>query len=186
MNDDPALLVVVAGRPGTGKTTLAGALSARLGATCLRVDAVETALRRAGTDRPGVAGYAVAHELAAANLRLGGHVVVDAVCPVPDSRSAWRTTAEGAQARLVQLVTVLPDPVAHERRVRERAPDLVGQRVPTWEDVVRQPWEPWDSRRDGSAVAVDTTSRDAALAAAWAAVERAVGPQPLRPRGRRT
>ncbi|PWK92360.1 AAA family ATPase [Fulvimonas soli] len=43
-----ALLIVLAGLPGGGKTTLARALAARLGATHLRIDTIEQTLRRAG------------------------------------------------------------------------------------------------------------------------------------------
>ena len=43
---DRPWLCVLAGRAGTGKTTLAQALARATGACCLRVDAVETALGR--------------------------------------------------------------------------------------------------------------------------------------------
>lgn len=42
------LLVVLAGRPGTGKTTLGQALASELRAAFLRIDAIETAVVRCG------------------------------------------------------------------------------------------------------------------------------------------
>lgn len=162
------LLVVVAGLPGTGKTTLSRALAARLGAAYLRVDAVETALERV-TGRPaGIAGYAVVHEVAAANLLLDRTVVVDAVSPVPEARDGWRALAGRTGAALVVLETRLADAAEHRRRVEERAPDLPDQRVPTWAEVVGGGYAPWDEVRDGPRTVVDTADRAGALAAALA------------------
>jgi len=63
-----SLLVVLAGQPGTGKTTLARRIASELRAAYLRVDAIETAMIRCERARPpvGPVGYVVAHELAAA------------------------------------------------------------------------------------------------------------------------
>lgn len=162
-------LCVVAGRPGTGKTTLAQALARTLGACYLRVDAVETALRRVGAT-VGPEGYAVVHELAASNLLLGMPVVVDAVHPVPEARHGWPQTAVRAGARLVVLETSLTDEAEHRRRVETRTADIPGHRVPTWDEVRADGWVPWDVTRDGPRVLVDTRSADAALATALAAL----------------
>ena len=88
-------LILVVGLPGTGKTTLARGIAERLGATFVRIDAVETAIQVARGDHSqvGAEGYFVAHFLARSNLELGRDVVVDAVCPVPASRSGWSETA---------------------------------------------------------------------------------------------
>lgn len=145
---DRPWLCVLAGRAGTGKTTLAQALARATGVCCLRVDAVETALGRV-QDHVGAAGYAVVHELAVSNLPLGHDVVVDAVHPVPASRAAWTQTAARAGARLVVLETVLPDGREHRRRVETREADIPGHRVPTWEDVQADGWVAWDVERDG-------------------------------------
>lgn len=96
--EDPrAVLVVLSGRPGTGKTTIAPEVARRLGGCYLRVDAAETALARVGAE-VGVAGYAVVHELAVSSLLLGGTVVVDAVNP--GSRGTWTATASACSSTL--------------------------------------------------------------------------------------
>jgi predicted kinase len=120
---DP-LLVVLAGRPGTGKTTLGRLVAAELGAVFVRIDAIETAVIRCGlAHHPvGPVGYVVAQEIAAANLALGTSVVVDAVNPVPEARSGWRPL--GSSGRLIFLETVMADETEHRRRVEMRQPDL--------------------------------------------------------------
>ena len=47
-----------AGLPGTGKSTLARAVADGLGATFVRIDTIEAALRRSGRD-PGAQGYEI-------------------------------------------------------------------------------------------------------------------------------
>jgi predicted kinase len=156
------VLVVLAGLPGTGKTTLGRRLAAALPAACLRVDAIETAVIRCGLAEPpvGPVGYVVAHEIAASTLGAGVSVVVDAVNPVAEARRAWPDTAAGTGARLVVFETVLADRAEHRRRVMQRRPDLAGQTVPTWDDVEAAAYEPWDMTRDGPRFVIDMTDTD--------------------------
>lgn len=155
-------LIVLCGRPGTGKSTLATALARRLPACYLRVDAAETALKRTGMP-VGIEGYAVVHELAVSNLQLGHNVVVDAVNPVPQSRAGWAEAAARGRARLVMVETFLPDVSEHRRRVEERSADIPGHRMPTWDEVISSEWTPWDEERDGERICVDTTHRKTSL-----------------------
>jgi predicted kinase len=163
--------VVLAGRPGTGKTTLARRLAATLRAAYLRIDAIETAVVRSGLAEPpvGPVGYVVAHELAAASLAIGTAVVVDAVNPVPEARAGWLGLAQ--RGRLCVLETVVPEVEEHRRRVESRQADLVGQQVPTWAEVVADGYVPWDEVRDGPRIVVDMTDTEAGVAAALAAVK---------------
>jgi predicted kinase len=171
-------LMVITGLPGTGKTTLSAAVAKRLGASYVRIDAIETAvvvaaedfgigeLGRGSLTDVGPVGYVVAHQLAAGNLLIGHDVVVDAVCPVPESRSGWADLATTCGARLIMIETVLSDRAEHRRRVQQRRPDMPRQQVPTWEDVEAGEWAPWDETRDGPRTVIDTTSAETALASA--------------------
>jgi predicted kinase len=168
------VLVALAGRPGTGKTTLARGLAAALDAVYLRIDAIETAVIRSGVARPpvGAVGYVVAHEVARSNLLLGKSVVVDAVNPVSDARNGWRVLASEIDVQLIVFETILGDREEHRRRVTARRPDLADQSVPTWEQVEATEYEFWATERDGPRSAIDTTDADAALATALAHLGR--------------
>ena len=155
-------LLVVAGRPGTGKTTFAKSLAAAMRACYLRVDVVETALGRLGNE-VGPDEYVVIQELAASNLLLGSNVVIDAVNPVPEARAGWRSTAHGAGARLIVIETSLTDEGEHRRRVENRTPDIPCHRVPRWQDVQHDGWVPCDVERDGVRTVIDTADDSAAL-----------------------
>ncbi|TPQ41823.1 kinase [Bradyrhizobium guangdongense] len=139
----PPILVVFAGLPGTGKTSIARKLTTRLGATYLRIDAIEQALQQAGL-AVGPTGYAVANALAAENLKLGRIVVADCVNPVHASRTGWRQTASQTAARLVEIELVCSDPVLHRQRAENRVPDIDDHALPAWDDIVSRHYEPWD------------------------------------------
>lgn len=160
-----ARVIVVCGLPGSGKTTLASALAAQLPAAYLRVDVIETPLMLAGVD-VGPLGYEVVHEVAASNLALGIHVVIDLVDPLPETRRLWRELAARTASTLTVFECVVPDPAEHRRRVEVRRPDLPGQVVPTWDEVTGRNYVPCDEVRDGPRTTVDMTHTMAAVTAA--------------------
>lgn len=137
------VLIVLGGLPGTGKTTLARELTRRLGATYLRIDAIEQTLRAAG-NAVGPMGYVVANALAAENLKLGRVVVADCVNPVLASRAGWRQIASQESAWIVEVEVVCGDARLHQQRVETRTSDIDGLKVPTWDEVVNRDYEPWD------------------------------------------
>lgn len=140
------MLIVVGGLPGTGKTTIARRLAARRAAAYLRIDAIEQAIRSAGVlaGDIGPTGYLVAHALAASNLANGLTVVADCVNPVRESRQGWRATAARAQTKLVEIEITCSDTEEHRRRVEMRQPDIEGLTLPTWQDVLKRDYAPWE------------------------------------------
>jgi len=135
------VLVVIGGQPGVGKTTVARALSARLGAAHVRVDAFEVALLRQGLvpapQDVGGHGYALALAAAGTCLTVGTDVVVDAVFPLAAARRPFRELAERHDVPVRWLRLICSDPVEHRRRVEERVADLPGHVLPRWAEVRR-------------------------------------------------
>ena len=159
------MLVVFGGLPGTGKTTIARQVADRLGATWLRIDTIEQALRSSlalGED-VGPAGYAVACAVCETNLKLGRVVVADCVNPLEITRAAWRDAAARAGAPIIEVEIVCSDEAEHRRRVESREIDIPGLVPPTWAAVVARDYEPWSE----PAMVIDTahtTAGEAVLA----------------------
>lgn len=142
------MLISFGGLPGTGKSTIARAVAERLGATYLRIDTIEQAIRSAGVLAGGIegAGYAVARDLAATNLSLGLTVIVDSVNPLTLTREMFRTAARESGAGLLEIEVVCRDLEEHRRRVETRIVDVEGLKLPTWEEVSGRTFEPWPDR----------------------------------------
>src|SRR5258708_37608840 len=112
------MLIIFAGLPATGKSTLSRELARELQAVHLRIDTIECALIAALPPSHPIddLGYRVAYATAADNLRLGRTVVADSVNPLEITRQAWRAVAAGAQVTAVEVEIVCSDPVEHRRR----------------------------------------------------------------------
>lgn len=160
MPAEPTLLVL-AGLPGTGKSTVAQRVARQTTACSLRVDAAETALARLGRD-VREDGYAVVFELAVSNLLIGHDVIVDAVNATAETRQVWHEAAARGGGRLRFAEIVLADAVEHRRRVELRRADIPGHRLPSWEDVETTHWTAWDEARDGPRIVVDGADADQA------------------------
>lgn len=143
------MLIVLAGLPGSGKTTVAREIVARLPAVYLRIDSIEQALVSAKVlaGEVGPAGYVVAYEVARSNLALGLTVVVDCVNPLPVTREAWRAVATSTPSRVLEVEIVCSDAAEHRRRVAHRKADIPGHVLPDWASVLRHDYEPWATDR---------------------------------------
>ena len=142
-------LIVLSGLPGTGKTTIARELVARVRSVYLRIDAIEHALKAANgsAEDVGPAGYVVAYALARSNLALGMSVVADCVNPLSVTREAWRAVAAETSSHLVEVEVVCSDVAEHRRRVKSREADITGFALPNWEAVLRHDYEAWGTSR---------------------------------------
>ncbi|KQR52498.1 hypothetical protein ASF88_13295 [Leifsonia sp. Leaf336] len=117
------VLVVTAGLPGSGKSTIAEIVAGRLGATAISVDPIEAAILKAGidADQPtGLAAYLVAERMAEQVLISGQSVIVDAVNAVEPARLQWRGLAERCGVKLSVIETVCSDAELHEERLAKR------------------------------------------------------------------
>lgn len=146
------VLVVMAGLPSSGKSTLATALAAALPAPVLSVDPVEAAMWRAGVDRgqpTGLAAYVVVEALAREQLAVGHSVVVDAVNDVAEARQQWVDLARRSAVPLRFVEVTCSDPVLHRQRLENRRRGLEGFVEPTWESVQsrRESWASWRHER---------------------------------------
>jgi len=139
----------MSGLPGTGKSTIAGALAAALGAVHLRVDVIEQAVvgAGAGSHPLGPVGYEIAYRLAEDLLRQGLTVVADSVNPLSLTRQAWREVARAAAVDYLDVEVVCSDPVVHEHRASGRVADVPGLVLPSWPEILSREYEPWDSHR---------------------------------------
>jgi len=146
------VLVVLAGLPGSGKSTVATALGRELRAPVLPVDAAEAAMWRAGIDpsqryEVGLAAYAVVHAFAAEMLDAGMTVVVDAANLVEPARAGWRELTVHRDVPLRWIEVVCSDPGEHRRRLERRGTRYAGFSEPTWAEVLAREVEPWQDER---------------------------------------
>ena len=146
------MLYVFSGLPGTGKTSLARRLARHLGAVYLRIDTVEQALRDLCSFAVEGEGYRLAYRVAADNLRLGVSVVADSCNPVELTRSEWESVAAANDARCLNIEITCADVAVHRSRVESRRATIGGLPLPSWDDVCKREYEPWQRDR----VVVDT------------------------------
>lgn len=155
------MLIVFAGLPGTGKSSIAQELAHVLSAVWLRIDSIEQALRSSGTLRGDVegAGYEIAYRLAEDNLRVGLTVIGDAVNPWELTRAAWRNVAQRAGVEILEVETNCSDQAEHRRRIETRDVQIEGLLPPTWRDVVERDYQPWSKDH----LIIDTSAQTLAL-----------------------
>jgi predicted kinase len=141
------VLAVFAGLPGVGKSTLAARVAAELPAAVLAVDIVDFTLQRydVAEARPGYAAYGVVAALAEVQLRIGHHVIIDAVNPVRAARDLWVDLADRLQVPLRVVEVMCGDDAEHRRRVEARYAARDHEGVPDWVRVLerRSEYEPY-------------------------------------------
>ncbi len=171
-------LTLVGGLPGSGKSTLSGALADRLGVTLLSSDRLRKELAGIPAEQSAAAGYgegiytpewtartySALLDRASALLSSGESVVLDATWSDAAQREAAVRMAERTSADLVALHCHVPGDVA-ATRLSTRAPGAsdADASVAAVMEAREQPWP--------EAVSVDTSgSLESAVARALAAV----------------
>lgn len=145
------MFLVFSGLPGTGKTTLAEAVSSECGAPVFSVDAVEAALVASGIsyDQPiGLAAYKVVEALVIRQLLRKQSAIVDAVNAAEVAREMWRNLGVRFQTRVFLVEVVCSDEALHRQRIKERA-FWPGLNRPDWNAVEqrRREYQPWLDER---------------------------------------
>jgi predicted kinase len=176
VTDGQPLLVVLAGRPGTGKSTLAKRLAMELHAAYIRLDAIVIPVLDAGLaddeSRAAQTGYEIARGVARENLEIGVPVIVDGLHAAHARRHEWLEVAASTGAQLEFLETYLNDEREHRRRVEQRTGGESAYPGPSWDNIQTMAYEPWDETRSGERLALETSDADSALAAAISHLHR--------------
>jgi predicted kinase len=144
-------LISISGLPGSGKSTIAEALSKKMKLPIFSVDPIESAILRSGIGKgfeTGLAAYLVAETLAAEQLKLGLSVIIDAVNAVTEARLMWSNLAERYQAKLIIVECILEREV-HRERIEARVRNLCGLPEVTWEEIEnrRRDYAEWKQER---------------------------------------
>ena len=133
--------MMLSGLPGVGKSHLAQVLAVELGAVVVSIDPIEDAMLRSGLPmslETGVAAYEVGATVAAAQLRNGFTVIVDAANYLELGRDIWRMIADKAGVPLKAIEVTCSDADLHRTRLEGRRRGLDSYPEPSWEDVIRR------------------------------------------------
>ena len=142
------MLIVMAGLPGAGKSTIAEILGGRLSASVVSVDPIESAILKAGIDgdQPtGLAAYLVAETIAGLVLESGHNVIVDAVNGVDPAREQWVGLAKSTGETLRFIEVVCSDSELHRVRLEARVNRLPQLNEGSWHAVEQSldEYSPW-------------------------------------------
>jgi predicted kinase len=148
-------LIIFAGMPGSGKTTLARMVAETLHIPLLAKDRVQRVLRdRDLTDSTSGEGYYVILDLADEQLSMGVSVILDATFPLDHFRVVASDIAARHNARFCAVYCHCSDEAVWRARMEDRVQYIPGWTPVGWEDVerMREYYQPWRN----NALAIDS------------------------------
>jgi len=151
-------LYIFSGLPGTGKSTLAKLVAQHYRALYLRIDTIEQGLRDLCSLEIEGEGYRLSYRIASDNLLLGLDIVADSCNPIELTRREWEQVAREAEADFRNVEVICSDVAEHRVRLetrRQEPPELLGLKLPTWDDVENREYHLWTVDR----IIVDTAGR---------------------------
>ena len=152
-------IYIFSGLPGTGKSTLAQALTQAVNGVYLRIDTIEQALRDLCNVDVVAQGYRLAYRLAADNLLLGRSVVSDSCNPIELTRREWIDVARESGASWKNIEVLCSDTREHKHRVERRKPPIPGLDLPSWSQVEKREYQRrWHCER----ISIDTAGKSIA------------------------
>ena len=139
-------LVVMAGLPATGKSSIARELARQMGAVWLRIDSMDQAIWASGTAPSDLRDwtYRAAQAIALDNLSLGRDAVGDCVNDSREAREGWAQIGRRSGAKVLWLEVTCADPEEHRRRVETRTSDIPGLALPDWDAVMKRDYDSWE------------------------------------------
>lgn len=139
-------LIMFAGMPGSGKTTLARMVSHHLHLPIFSKDRVQRVLRDHHLTAENTGdGYYIILDMADEQLGLGVSVVLDATFPLDHFRMVASETAARHRARLCAFYCTCSDDAVWKARMEGRVQYVPGWKPVGWDDVLRmrQYYQPW-------------------------------------------
>lgn len=156
------LLIVFAGLPGVGKSTLARALARELRAAYLDKDTIKDAALALGREMKvenamqyaGALSYTLLIPIARDNLTVGTHVIIDSPAGHRTFQDAIEDLVRGVKVNFKLIECITTDEALLRERIERRAPELPDHRVRDW-DAFQQARERLE-RMSGPRLLVDT------------------------------
>lgn len=158
-------LIVFAGPPGTGKTSLARSVARELRAVYLDKDTIKDAAMTLGRDLKieriaelaGPLSYELLVDLARDNLTLGHPVILDSPAGYRTFRDKVAQLARSSQAQLKMIECICTNEGLLRDRIERRGADLPDYRARDWDTYRREQAE--FERLSGQRLIVDTAEQ---------------------------
>lgn len=144
-----AQVIIIGGLPGSGKTTIANALSKSIIAPVFTKDILEAAIVRRGLasskDLKG-AGYDLMSVLALSELKQGRSSILDCIASAERVKKYWGALV---REKTSYIECVCSDIDIHRERLESRQRDIPDWYELEWDDVmkIKEIYKPWSEER---------------------------------------